>query len=113
MAAPVGRPQSLRYVFTNSSSVHITWDRISCTERNGEIVGYNVTYFPRINGSDKKYAYVGGTEEFSRQYVAHQLTPRSLYTFVVFAVSSFEELSYSLDTSIDVETNTTTGNLFI
>ena len=111
MAAPVGKPQSLRRVSTNSTSVHIMWDRINCTERNGEIIGYKVTYFPRDNSADKKFAYVAGTEELSRQYVAHQLTPHSTYTFVVVAVSNFEELSYSLNVSIDVETNTTTGNL--
>lgn len=104
--APSGQPRSLRVGSSNLTSIHILWDRISCTERNGEIIGYNITYYPTMYGGVyKKYDYVEGTSEANRQYIAIQLTPITQYEFIVRAVSSHNRSSFSLAATDTFHTN--------
>ena len=97
---------------STSTSIHIVWDRINCNERNGEITGYDVTYYPTMYSGYRISDYVAGTSETNRQYTATQLTPLTNYTFVVTAVSSYNEHSFSLNASTTYETNRTSGKSF-
>lgn len=94
---------------SNSTSIHILWNRISCTERNGEITGYNITCYPTKYSNYCKSVYVPGTSEIDQHYTAHLLTPVTQYTFVVAAVSSYNEHSLSLSAIITSWTNGTSG----
>ena len=99
---------------SNSTSIHILWDRINCTEQNSEIMGYNITYYPsrHTGGSYRKSNYIVGTSEINRQYTATQLTPLTQYTFVVTAVSSYNGHSFSLNATTMYVTNRTSGKSF-
>ena len=113
MAAPTGRPQSLRVESSrsNSTSIHFLWDRVNCTERNDEIIGYNISYYPEFNrhSSYKKSDNISGTSATERQYVATQLMPFTNYTFMVTAVSHHNGRSFSLPANVTYQTNRTSG----
>ena len=117
MAALTGRPQSLRVESSrsNSTSIHFLWDRVSCTERNGKIIGYNISYYPSGHSSYKKSDnnIILGTSMMERQYVATRLTPLTNYTFMVTAISSHNGSSFSLPASVTYQTNRTSGKSFI
>ena len=74
----------------NSTSIVIQWERVACEQRNGEIEGYNVTYYPQNNddASEKINATVFGITESNRTYLASGLQPRTNYTFEVKAFNS-------------------------
>ena len=63
-----------------SSSVTIKWGSVPCVDRNGDIHGYYVSYYPTlyptkdITGSDKEF------------FKASRLMPRTNYTFQVSAI---------------------------
>jgi hypothetical protein len=95
--------------FSNSTSIHILWDPMNCTERNGEIIGYNISYYPSRYNSYKKSDNITETSEMERRYTATQLTPLTNYTFMVTAVSSYNSRSFSLTTNIMYQTNRTSG----
>ena len=111
MAAPTGRPQSLHVESSrsNSTSIHFLWDRVNCTGRNGEIIGYNISYYPSTYSSYKKFDNISGISTMERQYVATQLTPLTNYTFMVTAVSSYNDRSFSLPASVTYQTNRMSG----
>jgi hypothetical protein len=69
----------------NSTSIRITWERVECDQRNGEIDGYNVTYCPKGNGDEKTTATVYGVTENNRKFLARGLQPLTNYTFEVLA----------------------------
>ena len=69
----------------NSTSIAITWERVACHLRNGEIDGYNVTYYPKDNDIAKVVTTVHGVIESNRTFVASGLVPRTNYTFEVLA----------------------------
>ena len=108
-----GQPQSLHVESSNFTSIHILWGRVNCTERNGEISGYNISYFPSSYRSYKKLDNISGTSAMERQYVATRLTPLTHYTFMVTAVSSYNGSSFSLPASVRFQTNRTSGKSFI
>ena len=106
---PHGQPQSLRVESSNFTSIHILWGPVNCTERNGEIVGYNISYYPSGHSSYKKSDNILGTLVMDRQYVAPRLTPFTNYTFMVTAVSSFNGSSFSLPANVTHQTNRTSS----
>jgi hypothetical protein len=108
MAAPTGRPQ-LRVGSSTSTSAHFLWDRINCTERNSEIVGYNISYYPSMNSTYKISDNITGTSEMERRYTATQLTPITNYTFMITAVSNYNDRSFSLAANITYQTDRTSG----
>ena len=69
----------------SSTSIHIAWERVACSQRNGEIDGYNVTYYPEGNSSDKTTATVYGVTESNRIFLANGLQPLTNYIFEVLA----------------------------
>ena len=106
---PYGQPQLLRVESSNFTSIHIRWDRVNCTEHNGEIIGYNISYYPSSHSNYKKSDNILGTSAMERQYVATQLTPLTNYTFMVTAVSSYNGSSFSLPASVTYQTNRTSS----
>ena len=106
---PYGQPQSLRVESSDFTSIHILWGRVNCTERNSEIIGYNISYFPSGHSSYKKSDNISGTSMMERQYVATRLTPFTNYKFMVTAVSSYSGRSFSLPASVMFQTNRTSG----
>ena len=84
--APVGVPQKL-----NISSVHLTnitvqWDHVECSQRNGEIDGYRLIYFPSANSSDNESILINGSN--SKTFTIVGLQPRMNYTLILEAVNS-------------------------
>ena len=45
-SAPGGTPQNLENVSTSDTSITIQWEPVICSDHNGKIAGYNVTYYP-------------------------------------------------------------------
>ena len=87
--APIGAPTSISSTSESSTSISIVWERVACDLRNGEIDGYNVTYYPKGNESDtdihKVLATVRGVTKSNRTFVASGLEPLTNYTFEVLA----------------------------
>ncbi len=77
--APSGRVLNLVASSFNSTSVTITWDRVSCVQRNSEITGYQISY-------DGDSVNVPGTD--MREFTASGLIPRTQYTFLVTPLSN-------------------------
>ena len=69
----------------SSTSINITWDRVACDQRNGEIDGYNVTYYPKDDNIDRTIATVYGVIDRNRTFLASGLQPLTNYTFEVLA----------------------------
>ena len=61
------------------------WERVACDQRNGEIDGYNVTYYPKGEHTNKVVTTVYGVTESNRTFLASGLVPRTNYTFEVLA----------------------------
>ena len=76
---------SVTSISESSTSIHIAWECVTCAQRNGEIDGYNVTYYPKVNSSDKTTATVYGVTESNRTFLANGLQPLTNYTFEVLA----------------------------
>ena len=108
---PYGQPQSLRVESSNFTSIHILWDPVNCTERNSEIVGYSISYYPSGHSRYMKSDNIFLTSAMERRYyyVATQLTPLINYTFMVTAVSSYNGSSFSLPAIVAHQTNRTSG----
>ena len=79
---PNGEPQNLRFGSSNSTSITILWDEVLCTERNTEITGYFVNYYPLIYSDILKNATV-----LERAFAANGLIPDTTYVFNVSAIS--------------------------
>ena len=59
-----------------------------CHERNGEITGYNITYYPNIYSNQRISLNVSGISKSSRVFVAYNLSPQTSYTFEVRAINN-------------------------
>ena len=77
--APSGPVLNLVANSFNSTSVTITWDRVSCVQRNSDITGYQISY-------DGDSVNVPGTD--MREFTASGLIPRTQYTFLVTPLSN-------------------------
>jgi hypothetical protein len=79
----------LRSISQTQISIAITWNSTNCGERNSEIIGYNVTYFPTgISDDNVHHIKRIGSNDDSREYNATNLIPGTSYTFTVAALSS-------------------------
>ena len=79
---------SVTNISENSTTIHISWERVSCDQRNGVIDGYNVTCYPKVNSSDKTTATVYGVTESNRTFLASGLQPLTNYIFEVLAFNN-------------------------
>ena len=83
--APIGVPTNVTNTSISSTSIAITWDRVACVHRNGEIDGYNVTYYPKGDKSDGITVIVRGVTGRNRTFLASGLQPLTKYNFEVQA----------------------------
>ena len=87
-------PNGLSLDSSTATSIAISWGRVACAQRNGEIVGYRVTYRRAASPITKRQLGevlvmdIVGTADSDRQFMATGLFPRTSYTFSVVAVSS-------------------------
>ena len=61
LLVPTGAPENLRETFVDDRTITIQWEPVECSHRNGEIIGYNVTY------------YLAGEMQKSRSMVSYDL----------------------------------------
>ena len=93
----------------SSTSIHIAWERVACSQRNGEIDGYNVTYYPEGNSSDKTTATVYGVTESNRIFLASGLQPLTNYIFKVLAFNTNITHGYGPAASATFQTSVAEG----
>ncbi|XP_064386138.1 mucin-2-like isoform X3 [Halichondria panicea] len=70
----------------SSTSVTITWDRVSCAMRNSDITGYQISYVYTVEGTTLDSVNIPGTD--MREFTASGLIPRTQYTFLVTPLSN-------------------------
>ena len=87
-ADPSGRVENLRSTVVTSSSITVTWDELSCVDRNGELTGYRIDY--GIGTFDNSQTVTSGTS-----FPASGLRPLTTYRFRVAAVNSNGRGPYS------------------
>ena len=85
--APTGTPLNLQNTTYDSSSVTIQWEDVECSQRNGEINSYNVTYYCNSGGSGTLYSKIVSNQMFTTT----RLKFSTSYTFEVQALSSMPE----------------------
>ena len=81
--APSGAPQNLRINFTDDTTIAIEWEPVECRHRNGEINGYNVTYY---HGTEMNQMTLMLPESV-HIFTATGLLFNTTYTFEVAALS--------------------------
>ena len=101
ISAPSGAPMRIISILISSTSIKITWERVACHQRNGEIDGYNVTYYPKDDESDKITATVHRVTESNRTFLAIGLQPLTNYTF---EVQAFNGIGYGPAASATFQT---------
>ena len=80
--ASSGAPQNLRINFTDTT-ITIEWEPVECRHRNGEITGYNVTYY---HGTEMNRITLM-LPESEHTFTATGLLFTTVYTFKVTALS--------------------------
>ena len=66
----------------NSTTIEITWGEVGCTQRNGNITGYRVTY----GNSELEEEVINVTDQYT--LVVNGLYPLKPYTFKVAAINN-------------------------
>ena len=85
ITAPSGSPGNIMSTGSTSTSITLTWDRLSCEERNGEITGYSIQYgITSFTATDT----VTGTSPSDRTFTASELLPLTTYRFRIRAVNN-------------------------
>ena len=82
--APSGAPQGLNITHFDFTNVTIQWNPVECSQRNGEIDGYRLIYYPTINTGDNESILIDGSN--TNTYTVVGLQPRIYYTLVLGAV---------------------------
>ncbi len=85
--APSAPPRNVMLIAT-SRSITVTWDTITCIERNGIITSYTVEFGPSGNPTMR-------TAITELTFTANGLTPFTNYTFRVAGVNSVNTGIYS------------------
>ena len=73
-----GRVQNLKGITATFSSITVTWDELSCVERNGMITGYKIKYGNRTVDVAQNVSV----------YTADGLEPNTTYTIQVAGMNS-------------------------
>ena len=88
---PGGSPRNFTSTGSTSTSITLSWDRVLCEDRNGEITGYSIQY--GITSFDTTMT-VTGTSPSDRTFTASRLVPLTTYMFRIAAVNSHGEGPY-------------------
>ncbi len=86
--APSAPPRNVVSTIITFRSITVTWDTITCIERNGIITSYTVEFGPSGNTTMRT-----GITELT--FTANGLTPYTNYTFQVAGVNSVNTGIYS------------------
>lgn len=81
--APSGAPKNLNETFTDDTTIVIEWEPVDCRHRNGEITGYNVTYYPRTEIYSSVTLFVSEPDHI---FIATGLLFEKEYIFEVQAI---------------------------
>ena len=87
-AAPGGVPGSLRFSDSDSTRITILWEELPCSDRNGEITGYEVETATESSATqfhDKIFTVSGSN---TTRFEIRGLLPGINYTFSVRAVGA-------------------------
>ena len=103
IAAPGVRPNSITTSSVTFSNFIVTWDELSCVDRNGELTGYRIEYGTT---TIDKMETVTGTS-----FTATELTPFTTYMFRVAAVYGIGTGPYS--TTVNIMTLIPSGKMQI
>ena len=101
ISAPSGAPVSIGSTSIKSISITITWNCVACDQRNGEIDGYSVTYYPEDEDTDEITTIVYGVTESNRTFLANGLQPLTNYTF---EVQAFNGIGYGPEATATFQT---------
>ncbi len=93
--APTASPPNVVFTIITTRNITVTWDTITCIERNGMITSYTVEFGPSGNTTIRT-----GVTELT--FTANGLTPFTNYTLRVAGVNSVNTGIYS-----DIITTTT------
>ena len=69
----------------NDRQITIQWEPVECSQRNGEIIGYNVTYYPGGENSMPKFVAHASDGTFTATGLVFETT----YVFEVQAINSY------------------------
>ena len=103
---PVGAPLVFRNSSTNFTNVTVQWSPVECSQRNGEIDGYKLTYHPTENSKDIKSILILGSA--NRAFTIVGLQPRINYTLILSATNS-NFTSFGPSVEITVATSVPNG----
>ena len=88
--APTGAPHGINISSVNVTNITIQWNPVECLNRNGEIDGYILTYYPTTNSSDNQSVLIYGSN--NRTFTVVGLQPSISYMLKLRAVNG----NYSL-----------------
>ena len=81
---PNGTPKNLRESFIDDTTIVIQWEPVECRHRNGEIIGYNVTYYSAMEMLKSKVTNISDIS-----FTARGLLFSTTYVFEVQAINSY------------------------
>ena len=81
-------PTNLNGMVVNDREITILnqWESVECSQRNGEIIGYNVTYYPGGEKSMPKFVVIHASDS---TFTATDLVFYTVYVFEVQAINSY------------------------
>ena len=83
---PTGAPINLNGMVVNDREITIQWEPVECSQRNGEIIGYNVIYHPAGDNSMPKSVVIHASDS---TFTATGLVFDTVYAFEVQAINSY------------------------
>ena len=105
LLAPPGTPQNLRATSISDTSITIQWESVNCSDCNGTITGYNVTY-GKASEVQRSMTFMS-----DNSFTAVGLLFDTLYIFQVQAFSI--GYGHGESASIAVTTSSLQGRLLI
>ena len=80
---PSGSP-NLQFSIVSTTSIHIWWSDIECTQRNGDITSYSIQYYSNDNG-DSGEIFISSSDQ--RSHILSGLTPFVTYNINIAGIN--------------------------
>ena len=80
-------PQDISTSSVNLTNITIHWNSVECSQRNGEIDGYRLVYYPTTDSSDNNKSVLINDSN-SKTFTIVGLQPRMNYTVRLEAVNT-------------------------
>ena len=87
LIAPSGKPHNVSGYSLNSTSIHLEWSTVNCSEQNGNIMGYEIHYQP-LEYPQLELTETVTTNEQTMLFTATHLIPLTDYMFSVSAMNT-------------------------